>query len=183
MPVYRSRVDDIVGIVHVFDILQGAQGADGAARTVGEVARPATYVPESMRATDLLVELQAEGNHIAVVVDEYGGATGIVTQEDLVETIVGDIEDEYDDEPSPIKAERPGVWRIEARTPVDRINQELDLGLPEGDDYETIAGLLIEHLRHIPERGDVLTLAGVTIEVIAASDRAIEIVRITKKKK
>ena len=117
------------------------------------------------------------------MVDEYGGATGIVTQEDLVETIVGDIEDEYDDEPSPIKAERPGVWRIEARTPVDRINQELDLGLPEGDDYETIAGLLIEHLRHIPERGDVLTLAGVTIEVIAASDRAIEIVRITKKKK
>lgn len=182
VPVYRSRVDDIVGIVHVFDILQAGQAA-AASRTVGEVARAATYVPESMKAIDLLVELQAEGTHIAVVVDEYGGAVGIVTIEDLLETIVGEIEDEYDDEPSPIKPEKPGVWRVEARTPVDRINQELDLGLPESDEYETIAGLLIEHLRHIPERGEVFTIGGATIEVIAATDRAIELVRIAKRKK
>ncbi len=177
IPVYRSRVDDIVGIVHVFDILQGA------GRTVGAVARPATYVPVSMKAIELLVELQAEGNHVAVVVDEYGGAVGIVSLEDLVEAVVGEIEDEHDDEPSPIKAEKAGSWRIEARTPVDRINQELDLGLPESDEYETIAGLLIDKLRHIPERGDQVQVAGVTIEVVAASDRAIEAVRITRKKK
>jgi len=182
MPVYRTRVDDIVGIVHVFDILN-APPAEARTKAVGTVARPAIYVPESMKAIDLLVELQAEGNHLAVVVDEYGGAVGIVTLEDLLETIVGDIEDESDDEPSPIKTERPGVWRVEARTAVSRINQELDLGLPESDEYETLAGLLIEQLRHIPEVGDALTLPSVTIEVVAATDRAIEVVRITKRKK
>ncbi len=182
MPVYRSRVDDIVGIVHVFDIL-GAPPAEARVKTVGQVARPAIYVPTSMKAIDLLVELQAEGNHLAVVVDEYGGAVGIVTLEDLLETIVGDIDDEYDHEPSPIKAEKLGVWRVEARTPVARINQELDLGLPESDDYETLAGLLIEQTRHIPEVGYVLTLPSVTIEVVAATDRAIETVRITRRKK
>jgi len=182
MPVYRSRVDDIVGVVHVFDVL-GVPPAEAKTKEVGTVARPAIYVPESMQAIDLLVELQAEGNHIAVVVDEYGGAVGIVTLEDLLETIVGDIDDEYDDEPSPIKAERPGVWRVEARTAVERVNQELDLELPESDEYETLAGLLIEHLRHIPENGDVLTLPSVTIEVVAATDRAIEAVRLTRRRK
>lgn len=187
MPVYRSRLDDIVGIVHLFDILQAGQAGPAAPpvtqKTVGEIARPAVYVPESMKAIDLLVALQAEGNHIAAVVDEYGGAVGIVTFEDLLETIVGDIDDEYDDEPSPIRVERPGVWRVEARTPVARINQELDLGMPESDEYETIGGLLIEHMRHIPERGATLTLGNVTIEVVAATDRAIEVVRIARKKK
>ena len=136
-----------------------------------------------MKAVDLLVQLQAAGNPIAVVVDEYGGAIGVVTIEDLLETIVGDIDDEYDDEPSPIRAERPGVWRVEARTSVAKINQELDLGLAESDEYETIGGLLIEHMRHIPERGATLTLGNVTIEVVAATDRAIEVVRIARKKK
>jgi CBS domain containing-hemolysin-like protein len=181
MPVYRSRVDDIVGIVHLFDVLQAS--SEKRTDTVAAVARPAVYVPETMKAIDLLVELQAEGNHLAVVVDEYGGAVGVVTVEDLLETIVGDIDDEYDDEPSPIRPERPGVWRVEARTSVERVNQELELDLPESDDYETIAGLLIERFRHIPEPGEVVNAGGATIEVTAASDRAIELVRITRRKK
>jgi putative hemolysin len=182
MPVYRSRVDDIVGVVHVFALLQ-AGGPETTKRTVAEVMKPPTYVPETMKATDLLVELQAEGQHLAIVVDEYGGAVGIVTVEDLLETIVGDIDDEYDREPSPVRAEKPGVWRAAAKTPVARINQELDVDLPESDDYETVAGLLIDRLRHIPDAGESLTIGGVLIEVIAASGRAIETVRITKKKK
>jgi len=118
------------------------------------------------------------------VVNEYGSAVGICTIEDLLEIIVGDIEDEYDTEPSPIKVEKPGVWRVEARTPVARLNVDLDLGLPESDeDYETIAGLLIHRFRRIPDRGETLTLATAVIEVIAATDRAVEAVRITKKKK
>jgi CBS domain containing-hemolysin-like protein len=181
IPIYRSRVDDIVGIVHLFDVLQAFPGK--ADEPVSTVARPAVYVPETMKAIDLLVELQADGNHLAVVVDEYGGAVGVVTVEDLLETIVGDIDDEYDDEPSPIRAERPGVWRVEARTSVERVNQELELDLPESDDYETIAGLLIERFRHIPEPGEVVNAGGATIEVTAASDRAIELVRITRRKK
>jgi putative hemolysin len=181
MPVYRSRVDDIVGIVHLFDVLQAS--SEKRTDSVAAVARPAVYVPETMKAIDLLVELQAEGNHLAVVVDEYGGAVGVVTVEDLLETIVGDIDDEYDDEPSPIRPERPGVWRVEARTSVARVNQELDLDLPESDDYETIAGLLIERFRHIPEPGEVVNIGAANIEVTAASDRAIELVRITRRRK
>ena len=144
MPIYRSRVDDVVGIVHVFDILQAATVGEQVrqARPVADLAHPPIYVPETMKASDLLVQLQTEQQHLAIVVDEYGGAVGIVTIEDLLEIIVGDIEDEYDTEPSPIRAEKPGVWRVEARTTVARLNAELDLGLPESDDYETIAGLL-----------------------------------------
>jgi CBS domain containing-hemolysin-like protein len=136
-----------------------------------------------MKASDLLVQLQTEQQHLAIVVDEYGGAVGICTIEDLLEIIVGDIDDEYDTEPAAIRTERPGVWRVEARTPVARVNAELDVGLPESEDYETIAGYLIEKLRHIPSKGEALSLPHVTIEVVAATDRAIETVRITKRKK
>ena len=181
MPVYRGRFDDIVGIVHAFDIL--AAGPDQKATAVAAVARGVGYVPQAMKATDLLAQLQAAGNPMAVVVDEYGGAIGIVTVEDLLETIVGDIDDEYDDEPSPIKAEKPNVWRVEAKTPVAKLNQQLDLGLPESDDYETIAGLLIERLRKIPPLGATLAVGGVIIEVVAASERAIEAVHLTRKKR
>jgi CBS domain containing-hemolysin-like protein len=181
MPIYRERVDDVVGIVHVFDILQASGKADG--RTVAALAHPPTYIPETMKASDLLVQLQSEQTHLAIVVDEYGGAVGIVTIEDLLEIIVGDIDDEYDTEPSAIRAEKPGVWRIEARTSVARVNAELDLKLPESDDYETIAGLLIEKLRRIPAPGEVVPVAGHQVEIVQATDRAIEAVRITRKKK
>ena len=181
MPIYKSRVDDVIGIVHVFDLLLAAGKSDG--REVSALAHPPTYVPETMKASDLLVQLQSEQQHLAIVVDEYGGAVGIVTIEDLLEIIVGDIDDEYDTEPSAIRAEKPGVWKIEARTSVARVNAELELKLPESDDYETLAGLLIERLRRIPAPGEVITVGGQQIEIVQATDRAIEAVRITKKKK
>jgi CBS domain containing-hemolysin-like protein len=184
MPIYRARVDDIIGVVHVFDILQAATTRpDAKATGVAVLAHPPSYVPEQMKASDLLVQLQSEQQHLAIVVDEYGGAVGIVTIEDLLETIVGEIEDESDREPSPIRAERPGTWWVEARTNVARLNDELDLGLPQSEAYETIAGLLIERFRRIPDKGDALTIGAVTIEVVAATDRAIEAVRVVKKKK
>jgi putative hemolysin len=181
MPVYRERVDNIIGILHVFDLLQA--GPQAKSRIVAEVARPAMYVPENKPAAELLVELQRSGHHLAVVVDEYGGAVGIVTVEDILEEVVGDIEDEYDVKPSPIRVERPGVWRLEARTSVERVNKELKLGLPLSDEYETVAGLVLEHLKRIPAPGEALTVGNATIRIIAASDRAVEEVQITRKRK
>ncbi|HLL23581.1 MAG TPA: hemolysin family protein [Kofleriaceae bacterium] len=182
MPIYRDRIDDVVGVVHLFDLLQAINRID--TKTVGAIAHPPLYVPETMKGSDLLVQMQSERQHLAIVVNEYGSAVGICTIEDLLEIIVGDIDDEYDTEPSPIRVERPGVWRIEARTAVARVNTELDLGLPESDeDYETIAGLLIHRFRRIPDPGETLALTNAVIEVIAATDRAVEAVRITKKKK
>ena len=181
MPVYQSRVDDIVGIVHAFDIL--AAGPDRKQTPVSAIAHSANYVPGSMKAIDLLVQLQAAGNPMAIVVDEYGGAVGVVTIEDLLETIVGDIDDEYDDEPSPIRLEKPNVWRVEAKISVAKLNLALDLGLPESDDYETVAGLLIERFRRIPALGATLQVGGALIEVVAATDRAIEAVRISKRRR
>ncbi len=181
MPIYKDRIDDVVGIVHVFDVLQAASAKSD--KSVGSLSHAPTYVPETMKASDLLVQLQAEQTHLAIVVNEYGKAVGICTIEDLLEIIVGNIDDEFDTDPSPIKVERPGAWRVEARTSVERLNAELELGLPESEDYETIAGLLIEKFRRIPEKGETLALLGLTIEVIAANDRAVEAVRITKRKK
>ena len=179
MPVYRSRVDDIVGILHVFDLLQA--GPQAKSKTVAKVAKPAVYVPANKPAAELLLELKRTGNHMAIVVDEYGGAVGVVTVEDILEEIVGEIDDEYDRGASSIRQERPGVWRVEARFSVERINQQLGLELPVSDDYESIAGLLLERLKRIPEPNESLVVGNITIRVIAASDRAVEEVQLLRR--
>src|SRR5262249_22437172 len=176
IPIYRERVDQIVGVLHAFDILKAE--VEGKKGTAGELARPPIYVPEAKPTVDLLVELQRAGQQLSVVVDEYGGATGICTIEDILEEIVGEIEDEYDRGPSPIRLEGPGLWRVEAKTSIAQVNETMKIALPEGDDYETIAGLLLDKLKRIPREGETIRLGPVTITIIGASDRAIEEVRI-----
>jgi CBS domain containing-hemolysin-like protein len=176
IPIYRERVDQIVGVLHAFDILSAEVG--GRKGTAGELARPPIYVPEAKPTVDLLVELQRAGQQLSVVVDEYGGATGICTIEDILEEIVGEIEDEYDRGPSPIRLEGPGLWRVAAKTSIAQVNETLKITLPEGEDYETIAGLILDRLKRIPREGETLRLGPVTITIIGASDRAIEEVRI-----
>jgi putative hemolysin len=176
IPIYRERVDQIVGVLHAFDILTAEVSARRG--TVAELARPPLYVPESKPTVDLLVELQRAGQQLSVVVDEYGGATGICTIEDILEEIVGEIEDEYDRGPSPIRLEGPGLWRVLAKTSIAQVNETMKIALPEGEDYETIAGLILDKLKRIPREGETLRLGPVTITIIGASDRAIEEVRI-----
>jgi putative hemolysin len=181
IPIYRERVDQIIGILHAFDVLIAE--AEGKRTTITELMRPPIFVPESKPTVDLLLELQRAGQQLAVVVDEYGGATGICTIEDILEEIVGEIEDEYDRGPSPIRAEGPGLWRVQARTPVSKVNQTLGIELPEGEDYETVAGLLLDRLKRIPREGETLHLGPVTVTIVGASDRAVEEVRIRLGKK
>jgi len=176
VPVYRERVDQIVGILMAHDVL--AAEASGKQGTVADIARPAIFVPESKPTADLLVELQQTKQHLAVVVDEYGGATGICTAEDILEEIVGEIDDEYDKGPSTIRAEGPGLWRVQARTKVALLNEQLKIELPEGEDYESLAGLILDKLKRIPREGEQLRLGDVTLTVVSSSDRAIEEVRL-----
>jgi CBS domain containing-hemolysin-like protein len=178
-PVYRERVDRVVGTVHAFDILKSGRTVE----RVGLLARAPIFVPGNQPAVDLLVELQRQRQGMAIVVDEYGGAVGVATIEDILEEIVGEIEDEHDVARPKIRKEAEGVWRIEARTRVADVNRELRLGLPEGEDYESMAGLLLEKLRHIPKEGESARFGNLLVKVTRANERAVEEVQVRLGKK
>lgn len=174
IPLYEERLDQIVGILHAYEVLR-ARGEDKPC----DLCRPAIFVPESQLAVDTLVRLQRDGQGMAVVVDEYGGATGVITIEDILEEIVGDIEDEYDHAESQLVSREPqGTYRVVAKAPVDRVNELLKVNLPQSEDYETIAGLILDQVRSIPPVGHEIELGRVTITVTVASERSIEEVRI-----
>ena len=175
LPIYRERLDNIVGVVHAFDVLR----AEGDQKLI-DLCRPPIYVPESQLAIDTLMRLQREGQGMAVVVDEYGGATGVVTIEDILEEIVGFIDDEYDsDERELIVKEPQGTYKVKGRAEVKRVNQVLKIELPEEDEeYESVAGLLLDRLRRIPDVGQEVVINGVTLLVTRATRRSIEEVRI-----
>jgi CBS domain containing-hemolysin-like protein len=179
LPLYRDRVDQIIGIVHAFDVLRAKGDED-----LCDLCRPAIFVPESQPAVDTLVRLQREGQGIAVVVDEYGGATGVATIEDILEEIVGEIEDEYDEaERDLISREPAGTFRVLGRTPVARLNEVLRASLPIGEDYETVAGLVLDLTKRIPAVGESLTVEGVTLTVLKATERSVEQVRVRVSRK
>jgi CBS domain containing-hemolysin-like protein len=175
IPIYRQRIDEIVGVAHSFDLLK-AGTRSGA---IGELGVPPLYAPESQLAVDLLLHLQRAGQGMAVVVNEYGGATGIVTVEDLLEQVVGPIEDEHDfAEPSPIRPEAPGVWRVQGRTAIAQVNHTLRTALPEQEEFSTLAGLILDRLKRIPRESETIRVGNVVLTVVGVSDRAIEEVRL-----
>jgi CBS domain containing-hemolysin-like protein len=177
IPVHDGSVDKIIGAVHVKELVRDGR-VDGDEAPIREFVRAVMFVPETKKIDELLREFQEKKTHLAIVVDEYGGTSGMVTLEDVLEEIVGEIEDEYDKGPSPVRAEGPGVWRVLARSSIGQVNESLKIELPEGEDYETIAGLVLDRLKRIPREGETLRLGPITITVIGASDRAIEEVRI-----
>ena len=178
LPFYRERLDNIVGIVHAFEVLRAG------GEQLSELCRPAIFVPESQLAVDTLMRLQREGQGMAVVVDEYGGATGVVTIEDILEEVVGEIDDEYDQgERRRIRQEPGGTFLIAGRAEVERINETCKVDLPLEEDYETIAGLILDRLERIPRVGETVTLRGIKLKVIAATPRSIEQIRLSRTKR
>jgi putative hemolysin len=169
LPVFRGRITDIVGVIHVFDLLE----APDLSRPVSEVMRPVSYFPESMPLDEVLLALQRTGEHISVIVDEYGGAAGILTVEDLIEEVVGDIEDEYDAAERLTRIVNRRTLRVMARAPVAELNERFGLKLPEADEYATIGGLVVERLGHIPKPGEQLKAGDVTITVLRSDARAV----------
>ncbi|WP_205647671.1 hemolysin family protein [Acuticoccus yangtzensis] len=199
LPVYRDTLDDPVGFVHAKDVMirvaQEAMSEDGIrlgsvdlSRPLSKmnIIRPILFVPPSMPAMDLMVRMQANRTQLALVVDEYGGTDGIVSLEDLIETVVGDIEDEYDwpDEPTMTRTD-DGAWIADARVDVDDFQEEAGVRFPDTDlfeDVDTLGGVVFALLGRVPVRGEIVTsdqLPGVEFEVLEADMRRIVRVKVT----
>lgn len=181
MPVFDGVIDNVVGYVTVRDLMTLL--LEQHLLVLDDVLRPAFTVPEAMRAVDLLAEMKRRRVQIAVVVDELGATTGIVTLEDLVEELVGEISSEHDPEkPAPIVNEPGGTMVVRGDMPIREINRELEIELPEGDTWTTVAGLCLHLAGRIPAVGDKFVAEdGTKLEVAAATPRSVKSVRVTPK--
>jgi putative hemolysin len=179
LPVYEQGIDDIVGVVFVKDLLKAEREGKTPAMAVRDIARECHFVPETKRVAELLPEMQREKYHLAIVVDEYGGTSGIVTLEDLIEELVGEIVDEYDVEEAPFETLPNGDVRVNARMQVDELNELLQAALPEGD-WDTVGGLLLDALGHVPAEGESVDVDGHRLTAERVQGRRIGRVRIAK---
>jgi putative hemolysin len=175
IPVFHQRIFNIVGVVHAFDLLE----APDLSRAVGEVMRPVSYFSEATPLDEILVALQRTRETLAVVVDEYGGASGVISMEDLLEEVVGDIEDEHDVREEHARIVGPQTLVVSAQAGVAELNERFGLKLPERAEYATIGGLVVERLGHIPKPGEQLKSGAVTITVTRSDARAVREVVVT----
>jgi putative hemolysin len=178
IPVYESDIDSICGFVHVRDMFEMDE-AERATRKVRDVMRPIRAVPETKPVNDLLREMQEEGAHMAVVVDEYGSTAGIVTLEDMVEEIVGEIHDEHEPERD-FRQDPDGSYVVSGSFDVDRLADLLDFHPQHGTESTTIGGLITEWLGHVPAVGEEAGRDGILIKVLAANDRRVDQVRVAR---
>jgi putative hemolysin len=182
IPVFAQGIDDVVGIVYVKDLMRAEREGHGDGQ-VAEVMREAHFTPESKRVSELMREMQAGKFHMALVVDEFGGTAGLVTLEDLIEELVGEITDEYDIEEAPTEELEDGTLVVNARMPVDEVNELLERGerseLPEGDDWDTVGGLLYSLLGHVPSEGESAEVEGHLLVAERVQGRRIGRVRIS----
>jgi putative hemolysin len=178
IPIYRKEVDEIIGVLYVKDLLRYAADEGLRSLRIEKVVRKIHFVPETKELNDLLGEFRSERFHIAVVLDEYGGTSGLVTIEDILEEIVGEIEDEYDTAGrDQIRKIDDLTWDLDGRTSILDVNKSLGARIPESDDYETVAGFLFSALGHIPREGEELGTDRVLFKVTRADDRKIKRVR------
>jgi CBS domain containing-hemolysin-like protein len=168
IPVIGESVDDVLGVLFLKDVIRDRDDARRAVAeaeqqaTVVDLMRQATFVPESKPVDDLLSEMQAARTHLVIVVDEYGGTAGLVTIEDILEEIVGEIRDEYDVERPPVERLPDGAVRVTARLPIEDLGELFDVELP-ADEVETVAGLLAQALGRVPIPGAAATVGGLRL--------------------
>jgi len=185
LPVWEGSVDHVLGILYAKDLLPFLKAASGERPSVRALLRPPVFVPESMSIDDLLHEFQRRKVHLAIVGDEYGGTAGLVTIEDLLEEIVGEIQDEYDEEEEMVVRLDDNRVRFDGRASVDEIGDawddlELDDLLEDRDEYDTIGGLVFHRIGGVPKPGDVVALSGVTITVESTDGRRVSKVLVTR---
>jgi len=169
-PVVDKNRDDVIGVLLAKDLLRYYAGDEEF--NVRQMLRPAVFVPESKRLNVLLREFRANRNHMALVVDEYGGVAGLVTIEDILEQIVGDIEDEYDSDESEdnIVREQGGLYRVKAQTEIADFNRVFGTKYSDAD-FDTVGGLVLNRFGRLPRRGDAITIDGLRVQVLRADSR------------
>jgi CBS domain containing-hemolysin-like protein len=180
LPAFGEGPDDILGLVYLKDIIRRTRENGGAHGTLRELVRPAVFVPEQKRVAELLREMQQDKFHMAVVIDEYGGTAGLVTLEDLLEEIVGEIVDEYDVEGPKVERLPGGGLRVAGGTPIDEVNELLEIELPDTD-WDTVGGLMFNLLGHVPVEGEAVDFQGLEFRAERVQGRRILTVRITPK--
>jgi len=180
VPVYRENLDDLVGVLYVKDLLR-CIGEDVPDFRLEPILRQPIVVPETKPVRELLSDFQRSEVHMAIVVDEYGGTAGIVTIEDVLEEIVGEIQDEHDEGDADVPElvpEDDRAWEVDGRFHVDDLNERLGLTLPEDGEFDTVAGYLLAELGRVPQTGDVFESETVRFTMVMASQRTIERIRI-----
>jgi len=170
---YRDSVDNIIGYAHSYELFKKPA-------TIPQILRPISFVPEAMPGKELLEVFTKKNQSIAVVVDEYGGTSGVVTIEDVIEQIFGEIEDEHDDETWLEEQIDDTTYRFSGRAEISYLNRTYGLKLPESDSYETLGGLVIDHLEAIPLGGEEVVIGKWSLEVEEVTDRRIEIIRLSR---
>ncbi len=176
IPVFEETIDNVLGIVYAKDLLQIHPDDKWVLK---EVMRPAPFIPETKNVRELLHEFQTQKVHMAIVLDEYGGTAGLVTIEDILEELVGEIVDEYDqDEPEPLTRIDDDTMEIDAKVRIDEINEELNIELPESESYDTIGGFVFSTMGRIPESGDSCQHENVNIRIVHAEPRRIKRLRV-----
>ena len=179
-PVVGEDMDDVKGILHAKDLLPLVLEKDLEQFVLKNFLRPATVIPESKRLNILLQEFRSTKNHMAVVVDEYGQVAGAITIEDVLEQIVGDIEDEHDiDEGPTINEVAPGIFHVRANTEVDEFNDRLALKLDE-DEFDTIGGLVMNRFGHVPDPGEQTQIETINFMVLSSDSRRIRLLKVEK---
>jgi CBS domain containing-hemolysin-like protein len=179
MPVVGENLDDIVGMAYLKDVTKRVFDRHDAETTerIESIARPCLFVPDTKHVDDLLKEMQAERTHVAIVVDEFGGTSGMVTIEDIVEEIVGEITDEYDTEPEESEQLPDGSWRLSSRFEVDDLEDLFDIPIDD-EDVDSVGGLMAKHLGKVPIRGSVVEVEGLRFEAEGPSGRRNRIGRV-----
>ncbi len=179
-PVIGADRDEVVGILLAKDVLRHFLETPDADFDISRFIRPATFIPESKRLNALLKEFRGSRNHIAIVVDEYGGITGLLTIEDVLEEIVGEIDDEHDaTEAGPIQEQEPGSYHVRALTRIDEFNDFFNASL-DNEDCDTVGGLVMHELGHLPRKGESLQIGDFSFRVLQADRRRIHSVEVTR---
>ena len=180
IPVYKDGMDEIIGILYIKDLLNAVKEGK-CDMPVKEFMRKAYFVPETKSIIKILEDFKTQKVHMAIVIDEYGGTVGVVTIEDLIEEIFGEIRDEYDkEEEEAIKEKAPNTYEVDAMLDIETINKELDIELPESEDYESLGGLIMNELGEIAKAGDIVKISGVELKVLEIQKMRISKVQIKK---